>query len=284
MSSEAAPSAAPRGEFSVSRRGYHPGQVDEYLRHLDTQIRILAADRDALVGQRDQLAHWSESARVEIGQLRNQLRRLAAAPQSPETLSGRLGTMLELALQEAAELRERATEDVRAAVAQAEVEQRRAAQLQARLEAERAQLNVDRIRLRDALTQASEQAQKITTDATTQAEGVIAAATEEAARLRAAASAEAEQHNAASRTRADQLLAEARTEAARATEQARHDAAALSTEATHRLTELRALLDRELTRLNAPAPAPRNAPPPAAIPRPRPADAPNVVSAAPPDR
>jgi cell division septum initiation protein DivIVA len=293
MSSEAAPSAAPRGEFSVSRRGYHPGQVDEYLRHLDAQIRMLAADRDALVDQRDQLAHAGESARFEIGQLRDQLRRLTAAPQSAESLSARLGAMLELAMQEAAELRERATDDVRAAVAQADVEKRRAAQLQECLHAERAQLNVDRIRLRDALAQASQRAQQITADASAQAEGVVAAATEEAARLRTTASAEAEQHLTEGRTQADQLLAEARTEATRtaeqarieavrAAEQARHDTAALSAEATQRLTELHALLDRELARLKAPAPAQRDAPPPAAIPRPRPADAPNAVSGAAP--
>jgi cell division septum initiation protein DivIVA len=318
MSSEAAPSAAARGEFSVSRRGYHPGEVDEYLRHLHTQIHMLAADRDALVDQRNQLAHTSESARVEIGQLRDQLKRLTVAPQSPEALSGRLGAMLELALQEAAELRERATDDVRAAVRESEVEQRRAVQLQERLQAERAQLNIDRIRLRDALAQASEQAQQITTEATSRAEAVLAAAKDEAARLRAGAAAEAEQHLAASRVQAeqhltasrgeaeqhltasraqaDQLLAEARTEGARLADQARHGAAALSTQATQHLTELRALLDRELTRLTAPAPAPapapratpsptpREAPSPTAIPRPRPADEPNAVSGATQDR
>ena len=41
--------------FAVVRRGYDPDGVEAYLRRLDVQLQILAADRDAAVEQSRQM-------------------------------------------------------------------------------------------------------------------------------------------------------------------------------------------------------------------------------------
>src|SRR5882757_8857074 len=91
-------------------RGYSPGQVDEYLSYLDTQMLMLSADRDALVEHRDQLVRRVERERAEKERLREQLRGLGASPRSAEGVSRRLRVMLELAAEEVAGLREQAQE------------------------------------------------------------------------------------------------------------------------------------------------------------------------------
>src|SRR3977135_1233632 len=96
---------APGSAFAVSRRGYDPAQVDDYLRHLDAQFRMLAADRDAAVEQNGQLTRQGNSAGAETGKLKGQLRRMSAPPESVEGMSERLQSMLRLAQDEVAERR-----------------------------------------------------------------------------------------------------------------------------------------------------------------------------------
>ena len=207
----------------MTRRGYSPAQVDDYLRYLDTQILMLSADRDALIEQRDQLARRATRERGENDRLRRQLRSLAASPRSAEGLSGKLRVILELAVAEAAELRERARGDARAVVARAEIEQRRAEQLRRRLEQDRDQLDAERAGMRRLEAQAADERARIEHD--------FAAAM---ASRRAEALAAIEQKMAHSRAEADQLLARARVQADRVIAQARHTAAALTSAAADR--------------------------------------------------
>jgi cell division septum initiation protein DivIVA len=190
MSFADARSPAAGGEFSVTRRGYSPEQVDEYLRYLDAQILLLAADRDALVEHRDELVRQVEAECAETDRLRVQLRRLNASPHSTEDVSGRLCVMLELATEEVTELRARVGEEARG-VAQAEIGRRRNEQLRHRLDHERDQLATDQARMREMLAQARRETDRITVDAIGRAEDLVSAATNQAECIRSTAAAEA---------------------------------------------------------------------------------------------
>lgn len=69
---------------------------------------MLAADRDAMAAQADQLARQLEMARSEITTLRGQVERLSLPPTTLEGLSERLQRMLRLAQEEASETKARA--------------------------------------------------------------------------------------------------------------------------------------------------------------------------------
>lgn len=185
-----ASSPAPGGEFSVTRRGYNPGEVDEYVRYLGAQILMLAADRDAVVEHRDELLRRVERESAEKDRLRDQLHRLVASPNSAEGLSGRMGVMLELATEEVTQLRTSAREEAHAVVAQAEIGRRRNEQLRRRLDYERNQLAADQARLRELLAPAHQEAERISTDAAARAEELVAAARGHAERIRSEVSAE----------------------------------------------------------------------------------------------
>lgn len=49
----------------MARRGYRADQVDDYLRYLDAQVLMLAADRDALLEERARLACRLEEETAE---------------------------------------------------------------------------------------------------------------------------------------------------------------------------------------------------------------------------
>lgn len=106
--------------FAVTRRGYDPVQVDNYLQHVDAQLRMLAADRDAAVEQTGQLTQQINVTWAEMDRLRGQLRRLSAPPQSVEGMSERLQSMLKLAQDEVAETHAKARAEADRIVAAAE--------------------------------------------------------------------------------------------------------------------------------------------------------------------
>src|SRR5689334_795552 len=122
---------APGSAFAVSRRGYDPAQVDDYLRHLDAQFRMLAADRDAAVEQNAQLTRQVNVAWAETDKLKGQLRRMSAPPESVEGMSERLQSMLRLAQEEVAERRRQAEAEAAEIVGRAKEE---AVELPKRLE------------------------------------------------------------------------------------------------------------------------------------------------------
>ncbi|ACU39913.1 chromosome segregation protein [Actinosynnema pretiosum subsp. pretiosum] len=94
--------------FDVVKRGYDRGQVEEHLERLDSDLRLLAADRDAAMSQTSDLARQLEAARSEMADLRNQIDRLSMPPTTLEGLSERLQRMLRLAQDEANEIKARA--------------------------------------------------------------------------------------------------------------------------------------------------------------------------------
>src|SRR4051812_22964153 len=94
--------------FGITKRGYSKIQVEEHLERVDGELRLLAADRDAAVGQAADLARQLEIARSEIDDLRGQVERLSLPPTTLEGLSERLQRMLRLAQDEATETKARA--------------------------------------------------------------------------------------------------------------------------------------------------------------------------------
>ena len=94
--------------FDIVKRGYDRAQVEDHLERLDSDLRLLAADRDAAVSQTSDLARQLEAARSEISELRNQVERQSLPPTTLEGLSERLQRMLRLAQDEANEIKARA--------------------------------------------------------------------------------------------------------------------------------------------------------------------------------
>lgn len=110
--------------FDITKRGYSRMQVEEHLEQLDSQLKILAADRNAAAAQANELTAQLEVARTTIDDLNKQVERLAQPPTTLEGLSERLQRMLRLTQEECEEMRAKATaeaEHIRAkAVAEAE--------------------------------------------------------------------------------------------------------------------------------------------------------------------
>ncbi|HZG90935.1 MAG TPA: hypothetical protein VEZ42_12050, partial [Pseudonocardia sp.] len=98
----AAPS--PDSAFDVVRKGYDQGQVEQHLRRLDAEMRILAHDRDAAVDQSGQLARELDEARARSERLRAQVRSLVSPPQSIQGMSERMRSMLRMAEDEVADM------------------------------------------------------------------------------------------------------------------------------------------------------------------------------------
>lgn len=91
--------------FSISMRGYDRNEVHEHLSRLDAEIRVTAADRDAIAAQANDLADQLDDARAEIQALREEVDRLAVPPTSAADVSDRMARMLRLAADEASETR-----------------------------------------------------------------------------------------------------------------------------------------------------------------------------------
>jgi hypothetical protein len=97
--------------FDIVKRGYSRAQVEEHLERLDSDLRLIAADRDAAVSQAADLARQMERARSQIDELRAQVDRLSLPPTTLEGLSERLQRMLKLAQEEASDTKARAEAD-----------------------------------------------------------------------------------------------------------------------------------------------------------------------------
>ncbi len=82
--------------FPVVRRGYDPDAVEAYLRRLDAQVQILAADRDAAVEQSRQMGVELEACRARVERLRGQVSALSEPGLIVATASDRVRSMLRL--------------------------------------------------------------------------------------------------------------------------------------------------------------------------------------------
>jgi colicin import membrane protein len=97
-----------RTEFDVVFRGYQRGPVRQYVRSVETELRLLAADRDANASLAQALAEEVEQLRADNARLQARLDRVCRTPVEPDALRERLQRMLELATEEAGEITARA--------------------------------------------------------------------------------------------------------------------------------------------------------------------------------
>jgi DivIVA protein len=189
--------------FTVARRGYDPREVE-------AAFDRAAADYSVVVTDRDELARNELRAREEIAELRQELRDLASAPIDGRNLSARLRHMLELAQEEAAEIRAHAHGSATATVEQARA-QARAVHDDATGRARALGEQTDGA-ARARLAEASEQATAIVVEAERQA-GKLRGEAEEAR-------AEAARRLESAEGQAHELVSTAEAEAARLTQDA----------------------------------------------------------------
>src|ERR1044072_4315795 len=97
--------------FDITKRGYSRMQVEEHLEQLDSQLKILAADRNPGAERAADLTAQLELARTTIDDLNKQVERLAQPPTTLEGLSERLQRMLRLTQEEGEEIRAKANAD-----------------------------------------------------------------------------------------------------------------------------------------------------------------------------
>jgi cell division septum initiation protein DivIVA len=163
--------------FDITKRGYSRMQVEEHLEQLDSQLKILAADRNAAAAQAAELTAQLEVARTTIDDLNKQVERLAQPPTTLEGLSERLQRMLRLTQEECEEIRAKATAEADHTRAKAQAE---ADELRGKYEAQLKQLDERRIAMeeehRQVLVKAREEADGIIAKAKAEAEAADIAA------------------------------------------------------------------------------------------------------------
>src|SRR4051812_33434699 len=108
--------------FDVVMRGYDRSQVAETIERLEADLHIAMADRDAASTRSADLASQLSAMHGEI----ESLRRKAATASAPtfENISERIQHMLQLAAEEAGEIRGAAEPDARAVREQTAAEER----------------------------------------------------------------------------------------------------------------------------------------------------------------
>jgi cell division septum initiation protein DivIVA len=157
--------------FDVVLRGYDKSQVAETIERLEADFRIALADRDAAVTRSADLASQLSAMHGEI----ESLRRKAAHAQAPtfENISERIQHMLQLAEEEAGEIRRSAELEAHA------VREHIAGEERAMLERQAAgQAEVERM-----LAEARQGAEQIMQNAQLRADDLVAKAQERVARL-----------------------------------------------------------------------------------------------------
>src|SRR3954471_92468 len=157
--------------FDVVLRGYDRNQVAETIERLEADFRIAIADRDAAAARATDLGGQLSAMHAEI----ESLRRKAATASAPtfENISERIQHMLQLAEEEAAEIRRMAEADASA------VREHTAAEERAMLERHAAgQAEVERM-----LAEARQNAEQIAQKAQIRADELVQKAQERVARL-----------------------------------------------------------------------------------------------------
>lgn len=95
-------------EFDVAMRGYDRRQVQDHIERMDGELISAASERDAAMARSADLAAQLASAYAEVESLRRKIRTDVSTVVTAENVSDRIRTMLELAEEEAARLREEA--------------------------------------------------------------------------------------------------------------------------------------------------------------------------------
>jgi cell division septum initiation protein DivIVA len=285
--------------FDVVLRGYDRSQVADTIERLEADFRIAIADRDAAAARSADLAGQLSALHAEI----DSLRRKAATASAPtfENISERIQHMLQLAEEEAGEIRRAAESDAMAVREQTAAEERALLERHAAAQAE-----VERM-----LAEARQNAEQIAQKAQIRADELVAKAQERVARLdaesqarrtkveedfdiaqrarRAEAARAEEERERVSTQAARQRISAAEQHAAQLVAEAEARAEAIREvrdELTGRLTQARQLLDglpdlsdraQPAAPLQTPAQPPENAPAtgqPERRPSPNPAPAP----------
>ena len=168
---ESLPMHEAQHSFDVVLRGYDRSQVADTIERLEADFRIALADRDAAVARSADLAGQLSAMHGEI----ESLRRKAATASAPtfENISERIQHMLQLAEEEAGEIRRAAELDAQA------VREQTAAEERALLERHAAgQAEVERM-----LAEARQNAEQIAQKAQLRADELVGKAQERVARL-----------------------------------------------------------------------------------------------------
>ncbi|EGD53460.1 hypothetical protein SCNU_18973 [Gordonia neofelifaecis NRRL B-59395] len=180
-------------------RGYDRDQVTDHLRRLDAELRMMAADRDAAHANSDELQGHLDEARHRIRDLQDEVNTLSVPPTTVAGMTDRVSRMLQLATDEASEVRANArdeadetvsvarqeADDIRASAAAAATRTKELAQEHADsiiTDAEKRAAEID-----EAAQKRAEESKKEQEDARKRAQEIIAAAEADAARLRGAA-------------------------------------------------------------------------------------------------
>jgi cell division septum initiation protein DivIVA len=239
-----------RTDFDVVLRGYRRGQVRQYVRAVEEELRLAAADRDANAELAQALATEVEQLRAQNARLSRQLDELSRTPVEPAAVPPRLRRMVELAKEEAAEITARAQAAAEHSWATAE---EAAGRLRARYADALAEMDRTRreteIEHRTLLQQARADATVMTTDADRRRGELDAQAAQRRqriesdfeiamARRRSEAMREVAEQKVAAQTEAERLVREA-------TEEAEQRVTAAAAEATRRI----AAAEREVGRL-----------------------------------
>ncbi len=260
--------------FGTVRRGYDQAQVDGHLRRLDTEIRILAADRDAALGQAAQLRGELDDARAWGESLRLQVRKLASPPPGAQGMSDRVRNMLRLAEDEVAEMHNRAEFQVaerlreadRKAAAVLGAADAEAAQVTTRVKAQHAELAAEREAAELSIAQRRAEAEaeltRILTDAERERSRAWSISEAQRAEVevdfamtidarRAAARSELEAQREQGRRHAAQTRADTDARAAQEIAEAEETARRIVAEAQRKVTELTELRGQVLEQLSA---------------------------------
>ena len=118
----------PGAAFEVVRKGYDSGAGARPSAAAGREIQILVTDREAALDQSAQLARELDDARADAEQLRVQVRSLVSSPQSVQGMSQRMRSMLRIAEHEAAEMLQRAEQEISRARAALDAERAAAAE------------------------------------------------------------------------------------------------------------------------------------------------------------
>ena len=234
--------------FDVVLRGYDRSQVADTIERLEADFRIALADRDAAVARSADLAGQLSALHGEV----ESLRRKAATAAAPtfENISERIQHMLQLAEEEAGEIRRAAEVDAMA------VREQTAAEERALLERHAAgQAEIERM-----LAEARQGAEQIAQKAQIRADELVAKAQERVARLDAESQARrakveedfdiAQRARRAEAARAEEERERVSTQAARQRiSAAEQHAAQLVTEAEARAEAIREVRDELTSRL-----------------------------------
>lgn len=188
-----------QSHFPIVMRGYDRDQVTDHIRRLDAELRMMASDRDSAHASADELQGHLDDARRRIRSLQEEVNTLSVPPTTVAGMSDRVSRMLQLATDEASEVRANAreeadetlsvarqdAEDVRAETAAAATRTKELAQEHADTlitDAEKRAAEIDA-----AAQDRAEKSERDAEDARRRALEIIAAAEDDAARLRGAA-------------------------------------------------------------------------------------------------